>query len=399
MHFQNPYHYIIISGQAREILAIGLFSIFLGYFFIHAMYLDFLPQQRDRSQTAEVDEEKLVSLLLAAMGLISVGILVTLSVLHSVTEGLTLYLENPLKVRSIIVGMQVGEITEYNKSAYRFGSYLISIIYPASVLAGFHFTTSKRRRWISILPLVLTLLISAIFIKRFTIFTITGLWFISAIYSVFFIETQRQATAKHRLVVISFLTALSLVLFSYWIISLRAYFLEDIVDFFIENVYSYFAGTLSAFEKYLIINVDAERTWGLSSFRSVIKWIARLGLMDSTQVQTVHSSFVNIGEGHSQYINTYTFVKAPYEDFGRLGVAIVSLIWGGGTRLMIQKLKQRFSLLNLMFIAVLSFSLIMTFYEFYFEGISAVVMWFIIMYLFNMYIFKNDIVVIRTDAG
>jgi oligosaccharide repeat unit polymerase len=286
--------------------------------------------------------------------------------------------------------MQVGEVVNYNRSLYKLGSYLITWLYPLAVLSGFHFSLSRHRRWISSIPILLTFVISIIFIKRFTLFTVIGLWFLSALYSSYFSRPNLQKLLRKQLLMISGLVIFALFGFSYWIVSLRSFYLKDIAELFKENIYSYFAGTLSALEKYLLIHGDEPMSMGVSSFRSVMKWLAKLGLFERDAVQVVHSDFVNIGTGHRQYINTYTYVKVLFEDFGIIGVFFVSTVWGGFTRYANQRLSQKFTLKSLMLLAVLNFSLIMTFYEFYFEGISTIILWFLYMSIVEYYLKRSS---------
>jgi hypothetical protein len=89
-------------------------------------------------------------------------------------------------------------------------------------------------------------------------------------------------------------------------------------------------------------------THGASGFRSLFKWLARLGLLDPQSVIGVNNPFVAIGSWTK--VNTFSFAKTLYEDFGIFGLLIGNVIWGGITRHAIQKLMNHFSLVNLFFV-------------------------------------------------
>ena len=90
--------------------------------------------------------------------------------------------------------------------------------------------------------------------------------------------------------------------------------------------------------------------------------------------------------------NTFTFVKTLYEDFGILGVAFISTIWGALARYFIEKGFKNFSLLNLFIIAVFVLTFLMTFYESFFHCIIMFIYWSLVLVVISRYFKTKGII-------
>lgn len=82
----------------------------------------------------------------------------------------------------------------------------------------------------------------------------------------------------------------------------------------------------------------------------------------------MHPDFVLIGKNMG--INTYTFVRVMYEDFQIVGVLLFSFIWGGTAKYSVIKYFEKPNYTNLYFVLLMTLSLLMSFFSFYFRNIA-----------------------------
>jgi hypothetical protein len=123
--------------------------------------------------------------------------------------------------------------------------------------------------------------------------------------------------------------------------------------------------------------------------------LARLGFWDPQSVLRTNNPFVSIGGWTS--INTFSFVKTFYEDFGILGVITGSILWGGATRYLTERVLRKFNMTNFFLLILITFSLVMSFYAFYFEGLTALVLYFVYMKVFDKKLIDKKIYSIHIE--
>jgi hypothetical protein len=115
---------------------------------------------------------------------------------------------------------------------------------------------------------------------------------------------------------------------------------------------------------------DFELKNGIVIFDSFIKWFMRFGILSSENIARVEYKFVDVG---SSTMNTYSYIRILYEDFGILGLLSFSYIWGGVTSLATDRLFKRLSLVNLIIVILLSYSFFISFFSFSLHNIAMVV--------------------------
>jgi len=164
--------------------------------------------------------------------------------------------------------------------------------------------------------------------------------------------------------------------------------LPSIWDLLYKYSYFYLVGGIPALDKFLV--QDPALLYGMSIFKSVIKWFIRFDLWDSFDFMSYNLNFTTIAPGIT--LNTYTFVKSLYHDFGLIGVITGSFLWGFTARYLIHIYTNSFSIIKLFGIVIFTFSYLMSFYNFYFEGITLYLLWFIsagtIQYIFKDKLFR-----------
>ena len=395
LHYSNPYHFITMSKDTLGIVLTGLVFIILGYYFMHSFYLkndDKLPGDKTPVVINEVFIGK--SILVLSL-IVLIGLLIISREIAKITNNFSMYFENPFMVRERIVSLGEGKIPGVSMGMYRIGSYFGTLIYPLSFLGGVIMTQRSKWRYTGLIPFLLIVFYSIMNLNRFGLVTSMGLWFFALIYFGMYVEPRRRKHMTVRTGLYIVLAVVFVAVFFITIIKWRSFSLINIEYFAKRSMYSYFTGSGAAFEKFLFNGFD--QLYGASGFRSIVKWFAKLGLMDSGMVMGAHNSFFNISRGIPMSLNTYTFAKSPYEDFGIIGVGIISLLWGGLSRYAMERCFRQFSLMNLFYVSILTLSLLMTFYEFFFQSITMFIYWFVILKLIENYFVSKG--VIKPDAG
>ncbi len=384
LHYNNPYHFITMSKDTLTILLTGLSFIVLGYYFINSFYLDSsnkLPGDRDEIR---INEALLGKTILLISILSVIGLIFILQEISTLTNNFSMYINNPILARERIVLMQEGKIASVSFFRYKIGIYLFSFMYPFAAVAGVVSQLRTKWRLTGIIPLILVLSYSLIHLNRVGLISALGLFFFARIYFGMYLHPKRRRSTTFKTAISIIVGVVFIAMFFYFIISIRSSKNIDIEYYALRSVYSYLTGSGSAFDKFLFEGVNP--LYGASSFRSIVRWLASFGLVDHSIALSNFNSFVNIGEGFPMRLNTYTFVKSPYEDFGIVGVGIISLIWGMITRYSVERCFRGFSFVNILFVSLMILSLFMTFFEFFFQGIVMFVFYFIIIIVFEKYL-------------
>ncbi|MDZ7822439.1 MAG: oligosaccharide repeat unit polymerase [Candidatus Marinimicrobia bacterium] len=246
-----------------------------------------------------------------------------------------------------------------------------------------------------LIPLLLVVVDSLVNLNRFGLITSLGLWFFYAFVFQYVPSRNEQKALLKKVLLYTLIAAVLVALFFYLIMSIRAFYATDLNHFIKRSFYAYFSGSPAAFEK--LLYEPGSMTYGASSFRSVVKRFSRFGLMESGAYMGAHNAFRNIGLGMPMTLNTFTFVKTMYEDFGILGVAFISAGWGMLARYAIEKSFLKFSILNLFIVSVFVLSFFMTFYEFFFQGVTMFVYWSLILLFIERYFEKRGILLHGTE--
>ncbi|MDZ7796614.1 MAG: O-antigen polymerase [Candidatus Marinimicrobia bacterium] len=389
LHYNNPYHFIKISDSTLQIIITGIFFLVLGYYFLNSFYLhdDHLPGDKG---DIEINEAFWGKFILFISFFIAIGIFLVLIEISKITNGFKLYFENPFIVRETLVKMTEEFSPQISIFRYKAGSYLCSLMYPLSSMGGMMMAQKSRWRFTGLLPLILVVFYSIVHLNRFGLITSLCIWFFSMIYFGMYVSPLRRKVITRKTLLYISIAIIFVTVFFITIIRWRAFYVIDVEYLIRKSLYSYISGPVSAFEKFVLS--DEPLLYGASSFRSVIRWLARVGLMNKNIALATHGDFINISRGEPMFLNTYTFVKALYQDFGLVGVGIISMIWGMLTRYLIERCFRQFRIINLFLVSIFILSFVMTFYEFYFEGLSVLIYWSIVVFVMEKYLHERSIV-------
>jgi oligosaccharide repeat unit polymerase len=392
LHFNNPYHFIIMSRPTLNLILLGLFGLIIGYYTIHSFLLSHNTTFDTDVRKISVNQRALGIVILILSSIVFLGLLLSIREISKITNNLSLYFSNPFAARALIIQLQDGEIQNISVIAFKIGSYLNSLMYPLAVLGGIMVSQKSRWRYIGVLPLILVILYSLIYLNRFGLIVSLGFWFFSMFYFSIYMKNSDREELLKKIVLYIIIALIFVLLFFYLILSIRGFYITDLSYYVKRSFYAYFSGSPSALEK-LLHEPSPGLMYGMSSFRSIAKWFVRLGLLEPATYVGAHNTFKNISGGTSMAINTYTFVKTLFEDFGRIGVAFFTVIWGGLTRYSVEKSFKKFSLNNLFIVSVFLLSFFMSFYEFFFQGITMFIYWWVILLIINKYLTKKNIII------
>jgi len=371
----NPYNFIRVSHSTLFILVIGILSIILGYIYVHAFkYDDYLLTTEDKARNNIIYTDVSIKTSIIITTLLGItGAFITILWLANTLGGMRIYELNPLLVRQASVEItKVGSFTMY--PVYTIGTYLINFLFIGNILSGLYF----GKKWIlyKSIPLVVSFIISGLLLQRMIIVTSFGLLFLSSAFSIYLLPYQQRRKISIPMTGAVLIIFCLLIGISYVIIKVRMFYLNNIFEIFLKSTYTYLVGTVSSLE--MLLRKEIDYTYGEQSFRTIFKWLARLGFIQDFGQYKTHLGFVNIGRMH---INTYTFVRSLYMDYGIIGLTFVGFFWGALTRIIIGKFQKEYTLSYLFWAVILTFSLLMSFYEFYFQGISRIIYWYLLVYL------------------
>lgn len=334
-----------------------------------------------------------IELLLKLVILFSVlQVFGSLLIFYEVAKGIggySVYFSRPILVRQFIVGIQNGY--ESVGPLYRIGNYLSNSGFISIFLGGLLFASNSKLRMFGLLAIASLIFTQLVSVGRYRFISGLVFFIVSYLYLSYFHNKELRNKRIIELSIILFVSSLSIGLLSYYVLKFRAPLELDILGLLKKSVYYYLTGGVVAFDNFL--NTDYNHLYGQSSFRSFFKWFARFGIWEESNLLSVHNSFTKVAPYYS--MNTYTFVKSLYHDFGIYGCIFIPFIWGMIAYKSVDNVINNFSLVGIFWVCLFTFSLVITFFSFYFQSLTLIIYWFINVYLvqhfFNKKIFSIEV--------
>ena len=395
MYLFNPFSYYEIRTFTFLILTLSIFSVVLG------MVLSTLYYRKGKIviiSSQSIDDSfkfnlPLIEKMILTTSLIAlVGVIINVKLLSEKAGGLVDYFRNPIIARAIVVE-SYGKISTGWNILQSFANYLINFNYLGSILGGIVFALKDKKRFIGFIPL-LSVFIHVIstfqryfFVYNFSLWLFTMLT-VSNLYS----GNKKKKIVKKVLRVGIYILAF-FILFSLTLISIRVSFTtkgiktEKINEWILESNYSYVAANVVTLDRFLIKGPDMFYHGG-SIFRNILKWFARVGLWDEERVREARYEFRKVSPKIKHYYNTYTFIRQPYEDFGIVGVVVISFLWGAIGNWLYQSIRRKFSFLRLYFVGVFLFSYFLSFYTFAMQTITLFLYMGVLIWTIERFIIK-----------
>jgi oligosaccharide repeat unit polymerase len=361
-----------VSSGTYFILYSAIFALILGYYIgvIFDKSQDSIPKS---NQQIQVNTFLLSKIVLVTSFIMLIGALLIALEVGSNLGGIGIYFSRPLMVRQFIVGVQNG----YNEISviYKVGGYLSNIGLMSTILGGILFSCSSKIRLIGLIPFPVLLISQLTIMGRYKFVSGLVFFFVAFILFSYFLNKESRKVRLFEILFYGLVSLTGVFTLSYWVLKLRSPLADDIINLLLESGYLYLSAGITAFDRFL--SSDFIFLYGESSFRSIFKWLARFGLWPTDNVLSVNNEFVKVSANFST--NTYTFVRSLYQDFGIAGLLLVSFIWGVLTKQVIFSTYRKFNLVKLLISAIFVFSLLISFFSFYFQGLSAIVFWVLVM--------------------
>ncbi|MCF7796181.1 MAG: oligosaccharide repeat unit polymerase [Lentisphaeria bacterium] len=393
LYFNNPYNFPSLLSETKLILFSGILSVFAGYYLVH-YFTTSLDNKIQQTKGALVvfDEKKMMTITGIMTILPIIGVILAFIFILELVGGAENFFTRPLYVRHLIVEFQRSTLSNWSL-AFSVSNYFISVVYVCNLLGGVVFNFSSKWRYIGLLPIVVGAIASALFIRRYVFINAASFWLISLLFSSYYYPQVLRRKILRRFRMILMIIGIVFFGFTIVILTLRAVTDTGMADYFIESILSYYTGGVGAFNQMVTNNYDY--TWGTTTFRSIFKWLDRLHLWDLDRIVGSQLEFVRVGR---TWLNTYTYAYSFFRDFGLIGVLIMSLIWGGLTRYIMGLTFNKYSFVKLFWSVSLTFSFLMSFYSFFFDGLTTIVFWALIAWLVDRFMRKHDVYLISSPV-
>lgn len=357
----RPYTFIILYSS--------LLATTAGYYW-PLLFSKKKEQLFSKLYDISIDYDKLCVLFIILFVLVSAFSAYYIKVLTDERGGLVRYFANPVLSRMLVVNISKFKKWDLLLSLSTYGVNLNKLLL---LLTGVLYSSSKlRHKLLSILPLLVGIILSLVTFSRYSLISTILIWIFSIILFSFWLETRRRKRILKEVLLLVLIFSGLFLFISYVILSLRLFTKTDqeILSIFMKQLNYYLVGNVVSLDIFLHGNYNL--LFGASVFRSVLKWIARLGFIEKDIVLGTHYEFVRIGA--SQFSNTYSYLRVFIEDFGVIGQAFFSLLWGGVSFELIKWQFKKFGVIRLYLGTIVMTSFFMSFFGFYWVAIAPIVL-------------------------
>ena len=157
---------------------------------------------------------------------------------------------------------------------------------------------------------------------------------------------------------------------------------SNLISYALGSVTSYISGEIVALDKYL--STFRDYSYGKVLFQNIIKWFVRLGIYDESTLVSYYFNFVKVSKLHQ--VNTFTYIRPLFEDFGLPGIFFIPYMLGIISGFFYKKIFKKFSFKLLCINTYIFFTIVMSFYNFALINIFNLVLLLMIMVLLDKYL-------------
>lgn len=387
--FYNLQLFNIYPASSATILLVifGIGAFALGYFIFTIFDVRGL-RTVEQKITDELNPKALAWLVI---GLSITTILGASLIVYTVSielGGAEAYVNTPIRVRNLFTGYQNNPLTP-PPLPFKIGNYLINTGFAGTVFGGVLFVQKHHLRYLGLLIIPAFIFAAIVTIGRYTLVNSLFFFIFAYIITTYYVDHELRKKRLFEIVTYSAAFVLFLGVFTYVLLEFRTtYGTESAVkEYALKSSYLYLTGGITALDNFL--NQDFSLVYGQSSFRSIFRWLIQLDLWDESNLKAVHEPFTLVTPSIS--INTYTFVKSFFEDFGIIGVLFFSFTFGAFCKLANHAAFRRFSFIRFAIAITLIFAALMSFYSFYFHSITTAVFRILVVAIIQ-YAFANKLI-------
>lgn len=395
IHQVSPVHLYSISPGTIFISVASIISLGFGYIFYRIYYSD-IPIHLfsgSENQIIEINYKKILIFVISLNIIVGISLYFYLIYLAEERGNILRYFLNPIMSRMLVVKTMKEENWNFTLALASYGTSLNIV---NLVMSGILFTSKKIiYKLISLGSLILGIAISLINFSRYSLIYMILNWILSMfLFSYWLGQDRRKKILKSMLIIV--LVSIILIFTAFYVIISMRYFTvteTEISKTFTEQLFYYVTGNIVALDIYL--THDHTLLHGKGVFRSITKWLSRIGLMDENAVISWKYNFVKISP---QFIsNVFSYIRPLYEDFGVYGLLILSFLWGFFTAKILDNYLLNFSLVKHYLSVFLSFSFLMSFYGFNLLGITEILYFVIVFKILELMTKDNLITIARIN--
>lgn len=389
LYVLSPYAFEPVSSATWFIILVSISTVIIGYltyYFRDTLRSVVVSNAAEVDYSIEFNQANIEKLLKTLLVLVCIGVFGEIGYLVYLVKSNDLQIINLYWYRYFFSGAARGKFGwDIIHSLF---SYLILLDYIAVLVSGIYYVNLEGKKKLFIYgPILLAVVFSIITLQRNLFLSNLVLWFGGCLFMAFFIDERRRRQVLKNLLRKLLFLSLFIVFILFFVIGIRFNIdlggasIDKLIDLGMKNIYCYVSGNIVALDQYL--NRDIVLKEGSFILESILKWLSRIGIVSAESVPSKYLEFIDVGP---IYMNTYTYIRDLYDDFGMFGLLPFSYTWGVLTSLAIHKLYQRFRLYKLMFASLMLFSFFISFFTFYLHNLTMVVLLFLFSWIADHFI-------------
>lgn len=377
LYIFSPYPFHSISFDTWLIIFISVTTVIIGYYTYYFFYSTRPVQIYSKESVygiINISKTKIERILSILLFLVGIGILGDLLFLSYIIYSYGLDISNIFWFRFFIVSF-IANSSEWN-ILHSFFSYLILLNTIVIIISGIYYCLYGSNKVLVFGPIFLAFLFSLITLQRHLIISNIFYWLASIFYVSFYLHPDERRKSlnkfkKNIFVILIFLafSILSVIYLRFNIDLGGKGSSSRLLELGVQNVYSYLPGNIVALNNYL--QLDSPLKNGAFLFRDILKWLARFGVVEANAVPSKFMEFTNVGVVN---MNTYTFIRIFYDDFGIIGLLLFSYVWGLVSSFVVHLYFEEFKLYRLLLVVLILFSLFISFFTFSLHNITMVIL-------------------------
>jgi len=383
LYYLNPFNLPPLRTYTWVVLLSGITMVYAGFLSGKFLSQGFKFEIVSFVSTREhfpFAVEPLKKLLFYFTTISLIGILGRSFLVIQAMGGIEEYIINPTYTRNFIIQVDTRQV-EVNIILLKLFSYMSSFTFACVIVGGVLYTIPKSKL-IGIYPLLVSVIAAVINFQRGEFIRNYIFWLICAFIFSYYLPKYFQRKNLYSIFrqIIYFLVIF--VIFSLFILLLRFFFAsQGNITFIINSFYFYIVGNLWTLDQYLL--TDPQPLYGLSIFRSFASWFSALQLVDKSSVLALHNEFFPI---YNTAMNTFTFIRIPYDDFRFPGVLVISYFLGIIAFSSMKAFVKKFSFFRLGLAALLTNLLLWSFYNLEIGALTLYVIRFIELFLLDFFL-------------
>jgi len=369
------------------IVLISLTTLSIGYLIILFLQPDVYFAEYNRSPSA-IPIEYIGKILLILSVISLIGNILFLQAVASHTGSIGEYFSNPIKARILVTKLERESIRNWDP-ILAFTNYVASLNLIAVLLGGYYLVFGKKYKILAFFPVLNSVIFSIITFQRYAFIQVTVTWMFCVVYSLYHQEKNIRKIQGIKIFLYIFGSSILAFVFLLGIVLARVDYGTGDVDLVgtsgwaIKSITTYIVADVVALDKFL------QRTdtylYGLSMFRSFVKWFIRIGVYDASLGLTIYNDFARVNS--KTILNTYTYIRPFYEDFGLYGLLIFNFLFGAIGSFSFHSVLKKFSFLKLYIASLFFFGYFLSFFNFTLLNMTMYIFLGIIVFLLekNMY--------------